>query len=94
MEKFILSLLCNYLAWVVLRPMIPFLKFLEVIKVVKYADKICQNPHSNGFFRFAYYVHHMFKHIKERNSIDSESKTVKRNADHQNCLTMCFYMLL
>ena len=35
MGKFILSLLCKYLAWVVLRPMIPFLKFLEFIKVVK-----------------------------------------------------------
>ena len=35
MEKFILSLLCKYLAWVVHRPMIPFLKFLEFVKVVK-----------------------------------------------------------
>ena len=33
MEKFILSLLCKYLAWVVERPLIPFLKFLESIKV-------------------------------------------------------------
>ena len=56
MEKFILSLLCKYLAWVVERPLIPFLKFLESIKVVKQADKICHNLHSNGFFRFAYYV--------------------------------------
>ena len=35
MEKLFLSLLCKYLGWVVLRPMIPFLKFLEFIKVVK-----------------------------------------------------------
>ena len=32
------------------------LKFLEFIKVVKQADKICQNSHSNCFFRFAYYI--------------------------------------
>ena len=34
------------------------------------------------------------EHIKKRNSVDSESKSVKRNADHQNRLTVCFYMLL
>ena len=34
------------------------------------------------------------EHTKKRNSIDSESKSVKRNADHQNRLTVCFYMLL
>ena len=56
MEKFILSLLCKYLAWVVSTPMMPFLIFLEFVKVVKQADKICQNLRSNGFFHFAYYV--------------------------------------
>ena len=34
------------------------------------------------------------EHTKKRNSIDSESKSVKRNADHRNRLTVCFYMLL
>ena len=35
MEKFILSSLCEYLAWVVYRPMILFLNFLEFVEVVK-----------------------------------------------------------
>ena len=35
MEKFILSLLCKHLRRVALRPMIPFLKFLEFVKLVK-----------------------------------------------------------
>ena len=34
------------------------------------------------------------EHTKKRNSIDSESKYVKRNSDHQNHSTVCFYMLL
>ena len=34
------------------------------------------------------------EHTKERNGIDSESKSEKRNAHHQNHLTVCFYMLL
>ena len=34
------------------------------------------------------------EHTKECNSIDSESKSVKQNADNQNPSTMCFYMLL
>ena len=34
------------------------------------------------------------EHTKKPNSIDSESKSLKRNADHQNRLTVCFYMLL
>ena len=34
------------------------------------------------------------EHTKKRNSIESESKSVKRNADYQNRLTVCFYMLL
>ena len=29
------------------------------------------------------------EHTKKRNSIDSENKFVKRNAAHQNCLTVC-----
>ena len=32
------------------------------------------------------------EHTKKRNSIDSESKSVKRNVVHQNRLTVCFYM--
>ena len=31
---------------------------------------------------------------KKCDSVDSESKSVKRNANHQNRLTVCFYMLL
>ena len=34
------------------------------------------------------------EHTKKRNSIDSESKSVKQNANHENRLTVCFYMLL
>ena len=34
------------------------------------------------------------EHTKKRNSIDSENKSVKWNANHQNRLTVCFYMLL
>ena len=34
------------------------------------------------------------EYTKKRNGIDSESKSVKRNADYQNSLTVCFYMLL
>ena len=31
---------------------------------------------------------------KKHNSTDSESKSMKRNADYQNRLTVCFYVLL
>ena len=55
--------------------MIPFLKFLEFVKVVKQADKLCQNIHSNGFFHFAYSS--QVEHTKKCNSIYSESKSVK-----------------
>ena len=34
------------------------------------------------------------EHTKKHNSIDSESKSVKQNADHHNHLTVCFYILL
>ena len=34
------------------------------------------------------------KHKKKRNSSDNKSKSVKQNADHQNRLTVYFYMLL
>ena len=68
--------------------MIPFLKFLEVIKMVnkmtKYA-KICILMVSS-ILRITSQV----EHTKNCNSIDSESKSVKRNADHQNRLTVCF----
>ena len=30
---------------------------------------------------------------KKHNSIDSENKSVKRNTNHQNRLTVCFYIL-
>ena len=34
------------------------------------------------------------EHTKERNGIDSENQFVKWNTNHQNHLTMCFYMLV
>ena len=34
------------------------------------------------------------EHTKKRNSIGIESKSVKRNANRQNRLTVCFYILL
>ena len=34
------------------------------------------------------------EHTKKHNSIVSESKSVKRNAGHQNRLIVCFYLLL
>ena len=34
------------------------------------------------------------EHTKEHSGIDSESQSVKWNANHQNHSTMCFYMLL
>ena len=34
------------------------------------------------------------EHTEKRNSIDSESKSVKQNADYHNRLTVYFYMLL
>ena len=33
------------------------------------------------------------EHTKKCNSIDSENNSVKRNAGHQNRLTVCFYVL-
>ena len=72
--------------------MIPFLKFLEFVKVVnkltKYA-KICILMISSVLC-----IASQVKHTKKRNSIDSESKSVKQNDDHQNRLIACFYMLL
>ena len=32
------------------------------------------------------------EHAKKHNSIDSESKSLKWNANHQNRLTVCFYV--
>ena len=55
-KKIIADFLDKYLVWVVLKPKISFLNFLEFIKVVKLAGKICQNSHSNGFFRFVLYI--------------------------------------
>ena len=37
---------------------------------------------------------HITSQVEKSNSIDSESKSVKRSADHQNCLPVYFYMLL
>ena len=68
--------------------MIPFLKFLELIKVV---NKLLKYAKINilmvsSILRFTSQV----EHTKKRNS----SGTVKQNTDHQNCLTVCFYILL
>ena len=72
--------------------MIPFLKVLEFVKVVKQADKIYQIRilMVSSVLRITSQV----EHTKKRSSIDSESKSVKQNANHQNHLTVCFYMLL
>ena len=72
--------------------MIPFLKFLEFVRVVKSADKysiICILMVSSGLR-----ITSQVEHTKKYNSIDSESKSVKQNADNQNRLAMCFFMLL
>ena len=53
---------------------------------------MCQNLHSSGSFDLC--IMSQVKHIKKCSSIDSESKSVKQNADHQNHLTVCFCMLL
>ena len=67
-------------------------KFLEFVKVVKQADKISQNSHL--MVSSISLIMSQVEHTKKRNSIDGESRSVKRNADHQNRLTVCFYMLL
>ena len=55
---------------------------------------MCQNSHSNDFFYSTLLITSQVEHTKKHNnSIDSGSKSVKQNADHQNCLTMCFYKL-
>ena len=57
MAKFILNLLCKCLVWVVrIKTHDTIFTFLEFVKVVIKADKICQNSYSNGFFHFEYYV--------------------------------------
>ena len=88
MQKLLLIFLDKYLAWVVLKPKILFLKFLEFIKVVKYA-KICIVMVSS-VLRYTSQVEHTKKH----NSIDSENKSVKQNAGHQNCLAVSFVTLV
>ena len=34
------------------------------------------------------------EHTMKCNSIDSENKSVKQNISHQNCLTVCFCVLV
>ena len=68
------------------------LNFLEFLKVVKQVDKICQTLHSN--VSSVLHITSQVEHTKKHNSIDGESKSVKENADHQNRLTVCSYMLL
>ena len=74
--------------------MIPCLNFLEFVKVVNKLTK-----YAKIHFLMVSSILHITSHIehtKEHNGIDStsESKSVKQTADHQNRLTVCFYMLL
>ena len=72
--------------------MIPCLNFLEFAKVVKKLTK-----YAKIHFLMVSSILHITSHIehtKEHNGIDSESKSVKQNTDHQNRLTVCSYMLL
>ena len=65
--------------------MILFLKLLEFVKVVKYAEKcakICILMVS-----FILCVMSQVEHTKKRNSIDSESKSVKQNQGRRNVFT-------
>ena len=64
------------------------LKIFEIIKLTKYA-KICILMVSSVL-----HIMSQVEHAKKCNSIDSESKFVKQSTDHQNYLTVCFYMLL
>ena len=70
--------------------MIQFLKFLKFVKVVKQANKYAKIY----ILMISSILCIMVEHTKKRNSIDSGSKSVKRNANQQNRLTMYFYMLL
>ena len=72
--------------------MIPFLKFLKFLKVIKQADKYAKIRilMVSSVLRITSQI----EYTKKCNSIDRESKSVKQNAEHQNCLTVCFYMLL
>ena len=72
--------------------MIPFLKFLEFLKVVKKLTKYAKIRIL--MVSSILYITSQVEHIKERNGIDSESKSVKQNTNHQNRLTVCSYMLL
>ena len=72
--------------------MIPFSKFLEFVKVVKQADKICRNSHL--MVSSISLITSQVEHTKKRNSIDGESQSVKRNADHQNRLTVFLHVTL
>ena len=69
--------------------MIPFLKFLEFVKVVtKYAKTHILIVYS------VLRIMSQVEHTKKCNSNDGESNSVKQNANHRNHLIVCFYMLL
>ena len=51
-----------------------------------------KKSHSNGFTILQIML--KVEHIKKHNSIDSENRFVKQNADYHNHLTVCFYMFL
>ena len=72
--------------------MMPFLNFFKFVKVVNKLTKYTKIRilMVSSVLRIASQV----EHTKEHNSIDSESKSVKRNVNHQNHLAVCFYMLL
>ena len=93
MEEFILNLLCKYLAWMVhIKTHDTIFNFLELVKVLKQANKICQKLYP--MVSSILHIMSQNEHTKEQNNIDSKRKSMKQNIDHQNRLTVCFYMLL
>ena len=70
-------------------------KFLKCVKVVKYAVKMYQNLHYNGFFRFQFFVKNVVGvHTMERNRFYSENKVVKRGTNCRDDSAMLLYRLL
>ena len=68
--------------------MTPIIKMFEFIKVIKKLTKYVKNGilMVSSILRTTSQVELTQKY----NSINSESKSVKQNTDHQNCLTVFF----
>ena len=68
-----------------------FFKFLEFIKVVNKLAKYAKIR----ILMVSSTLHNMSQaeRTKKCSRIDSENKSVKRNTDHQNRLTVCFDVL-